>query len=313
MRVVALFSCLLFIVGNAQAYDVDVRDYGAAGDGVTDDTLAFQAALDGRGDAGGGAVIVPRGKYRIEGTLTIPPSVTLEGTWRAPATVHKYHAETDEPMVELDRPGAQVPELDEFQIGPELTGSVLFALAGKGEEDGTPFIMLHTNSTLKGVTIFYPEQTKTNPPIAYPWTVASAGADNCAIIDVLMVNPYQAVDFGNRVAGRHYIRGLYAQALRRGLYVDRCLDIGRLENIHFWPFWTAADEDSPVAEYTQEHGEAFIFGRSDWQYVSNCFAISYNVGMRFIRSKDEGPYGGGGNYLLTQSGADMCNIAVLVE
>ncbi|MFO7994811.1 MAG: hypothetical protein R6U69_11750, partial [Marinobacter sp.] len=30
----------------------------------------------------------------------------------------------------------------EFQIGPELTGSVLFALAGKGEEDGTPFIML---------------------------------------------------------------------------------------------------------------------------------------------------------------------------
>jgi hypothetical protein len=132
-------------------------------------------------------------------------------------------------------------------------------------------------------------------------------------VDVLMVNPYQAVDFGSIVAGRHYIRNLYAQPLRRGLYVGLCLDIGRIENVHFWPFWTAADADSPVAKFMLEQGEAFIFGRADWEYVTNCFAISYKTGIRFMRGIGTGPYVGAGNYLLTQTGADCCETAVLVE
>lgn len=272
-----------------------VRDFGAVGDGATDDTIAFQKAMDARAASGGGVVRVPSGRYLIRTHLLVPRSVTLEGDWRAPPTVDRYHS------------GA-VPASP-----PELGGSVLLAVEGAGQEDGTPFIRLNTNSTLKGLTIFYPEQTKTNPPRPYPWTVQSAGADNPAVVDVLMVNPYQAVDFGSNVAGRHYVRNLYAQPLRRGLYVDRCLDIGRVENVHFWPFWTAADPDSPVGAFMLEHGEAFIFGRSDWEYVSGCFAISYNVGIRFIRGKGDGPFAGGGNYLLTQSGADMCRTAVLVE
>jgi hypothetical protein len=92
-----------------------------------------------------------------------------------------------------------------------------------------------------------------------------------------------------------------------------CLDVGRLEDIHLWPFWTAADADSPVGKFMLEQGEAFIFGRADWEYVTNCFAIGYKVGMRFIRSHATGPFEGGGNYLLTQSGADCCDAAVLVE
>jgi len=280
----------------SMAGPLNVRDFGAKGDGVADDTAAFRKAMEDCSAKGGGIVTVPAGKYLIKSHLSIPASVTLEGAWRAPATVHKYHKVPDQP-----------------ESGPELTGSVLLAVEGAGDENGTPFIMLNTNSCLKGVTIFYPEQTRTNPPKAYPWTVASAGADNCSIVDVLMVNPYQAVDFGSRVAGRHYIRNLYAQPLRKGLYVDLCLDIGRIENIHFWPFWTAADKDSPIAKYMLENGEAFIFGRSDWQYVTNCFAISYKVGMKFIKGIGTGPYVGAGNYLLTQSGADACDIAVLVE
>ena len=32
------------------------------------------------------------------------------------------------------------------------------------------------------------------------------------------------------------------------------------------------------------HGEAFIFGRSDWQYVLNTFCFGYNVGYKFIQT-----------------------------
>ena len=284
------------ITTSAAGYaDLNVRDFGAKGDAKTDDTSALRQAMDECAKQGGGIVEVPTGKYLIKTHLTIPRSVTLEGKWRAPATVNEYHAGGN-------------PE-----AGPDLTGSVLLVVEGAGNPEGTPFISLDRNSTLKGVTIFYPEQTKTNPPIAYPWTVRCSGADNCSIVDVLMVNPYQAVDFGSHASGRHFIRNLYAQPLYRGLYVDLCLDVGRLENIHFWPFWTAADKDSPVGKFMMEKGEAFVFGRSDWEYVTNCFAIGYHVGMKFIRGRGTGPYEGAGNYLLTQSGADLCDIAVLVE
>ena len=181
---------------------------GAKGDGQTDDTAAFQRALDAVASAGGGIVSVPVGKYLIKGHLTIPENVTLEGIWRAPVNGRPFDS-----------------------------GSALLATEGQGDADGAPFIAMSTNSALSGLTILYPEQVIANPPRAYPWTVQSVeGADNCAIRNVTMVNPYQAVDFGTHVTGRHFIDGLYAYPLFKGIYINQCYDVGRIQNIHFWPF-----------------------------------------------------------------------------
>ena len=46
----------------------NVLDYGATGDGVTDDTAALQAALDTNSVA-----YLPAGKYRITSELIIDP------------------------------------------------------------------------------------------------------------------------------------------------------------------------------------------------------------------------------------------------
>jgi hypothetical protein len=54
---------------------VSVKDFGAVGDGVTDDTAAIQAALD----SGAKLILLPRGDYKITSTLTIPTSVILRG------------------------------------------------------------------------------------------------------------------------------------------------------------------------------------------------------------------------------------------
>lgn len=56
---------------------VDVRDYGARGDGITDDTAAFvaaDAAADGR------VIMVPRGTYRLAGNVTFRHRARFEGT-----------------------------------------------------------------------------------------------------------------------------------------------------------------------------------------------------------------------------------------
>jgi hypothetical protein len=49
---------------------VSVKDFGARGDGITDDAPAIQAALDSV-PAGGGTVLVPAGDYRLGRTLVI--------------------------------------------------------------------------------------------------------------------------------------------------------------------------------------------------------------------------------------------------
>ncbi len=63
---------------------VDVRDYGAIGDGVTDDYAAFAAADDA---ASGKRVVVPPGTYFISSNLTFENPVQFEGTLAMPAAV----------------------------------------------------------------------------------------------------------------------------------------------------------------------------------------------------------------------------------
>lgn len=48
----------------------NVRDYGAAADGITNDSSAFQAALDALDSAGGGILVVPPGIYLIQTDIT---------------------------------------------------------------------------------------------------------------------------------------------------------------------------------------------------------------------------------------------------
>lgn len=57
---------------------LNVRDFGAQGDNVTDDTTAIQEAL--AACPMGGIVYMPAGAYRASAPLTIPPAVTLLGT-----------------------------------------------------------------------------------------------------------------------------------------------------------------------------------------------------------------------------------------
>ena len=259
------------------AQDVlSVRDFGALGDGTTDDTAAFRAALEAAAARPGTVVSVPIGNYLIASSLTIPAFTTLEGVWRSPTA------------------------------WSARKGSTLLATYGKGDEDGPPFMALHANATVKGITVFHPDQDPGNP-VPYPWTIGAAGGDNVAIIDVLLVNPYQGVDLGRAPAGRHYVRNLYGQPLRRGMFIDQIYDVGRVENVHFWPFWTW-DQESGIREWLAENGEAFIIGRTDWQYMANTFCFGYRIGYRFVRT----PHGtANGNFL--GIGADATCTAVQVD
>jgi hypothetical protein len=263
----------------------NVMNYGAVGDRAADDTAAFQRALDAASKTRGGTVYAPPGRYLFRGSLTMPEGVTLRGSY---SCVPSHTGLRDR------RPPAQP--------NPGEDGTALFVTAGKGQEDGQPFLTLNTNSTVVGLTIYYPEQVTDAVPAAYPWTIVMRGK-NPAVLDVELLNPYQGIDASRNE--RHNIRNVTGQPLRRGLLVDAIYDIGRVENVHFNPWWSG---HSKVYQWQTENGEAFIFGRADWEYVFNTFAFGYHVGYKFIRSATGEC---NGNFL--GIGADDCNRAVLVE
>ena len=244
--------------------------FGAVGDGKTDDTASIQKALNAAGLTGG-VVLLPTGNFLVKGNLVVHANVTLEGVFRAPTARSQGY------------------------------GATILATGGKGNANGEPLFFLKANAAIKGLTVFYPEQDA-KKPVAYPWCIRGQG-DNVAVIDVLMVNPWNAVDFGTHPCGRHLISGLHGQPLHTGIFVDQCLDCGRIENVHFWPFWT----NEPLVA-TRKTGTAFRFARTDWQMLTNIFCLGYQTGFHFTAVRHDA-----GNAMIVNSGADLCDVAVRVE
>jgi hypothetical protein len=252
------------------------------GDGTTDNTAAFQKALEEAASKRLTEVTVPVGRYSFSGRLTIPKEVALRGTFAyAPS-----HAGVRDKSAEK----------------PEY-GSVLLVRGDAGNESAPAFIQLQTNSVVQGLCIYYPDQKEdAAEPIAYPYTIAMRG-NNPAVIDCELLNPYNGIDACQNQ--RALIRNVHGQPLHIGIYVNDIYDIGRIENVHWNPWWSL---NTPVYNWQMEHGVGFLFGRTDWHYVLNTFCFGYHIGYHFIETKSGVT---NGNFL--GIGADNCQTALVVE
>lgn len=256
-----------------------VLDYGARGDNLTDCTSGFNAALEAAGNAGGGIVFIPSGVYRFGGHLAVPSGVTLRGTYSV------------------------VPSHDLRGSPIAHDGSILIPTEGRGQVDAPPFIHVQANAAAVGFVVYYEEQESVSTPVPYPWTFFMDG-NNGAVTDVELLGCFNCVNATR--AGRHYIARLQGQPINIGIFVDETYDIGRIEDVHWNPWYSSS---KPFVEYQLMHGRAFVFGRSDWEYVFNCFCFGYSVGYHFIETATGAM---NGNFL--GIGADLAiNASVLVD
>jgi len=231
----------------------DVKAVGAKADGITDDTAAIQRAIDKLSNTGG-QVYLPPGKYLVAGTLHVPNGVAVVGANQAP-----------------------------MHIEP-LTGTVILATGGRDHEDAPALFEMGSGSTVKGITVYYPEQLPEDIH-PYPWTFHLMGGDN-TVDTVTLINSYNGISVGGpKGCVRHRICNVFGCVLRRGIRVDHTGDIGRIENIqfhcHFWSHPATNGKWEPVLAYMWNNLEAFIFGMSDWQYVFNTFVYGAKIAYHF--------------------------------
>ena len=78
MKKVSLFLSLLLVITSAfyQKKDFVITAYGAKPDGVTNNVSAIQKAIDDATNAGGGRVVIPRGRF-LSGVIHLKSNVEL--------------------------------------------------------------------------------------------------------------------------------------------------------------------------------------------------------------------------------------------
>src|SRR5215217_6593342 len=119
----------------AYAATFNVRDFGATGNGSTNDSAAIQRAIDAAANAGGGIVQFPSGSYKSANTIHLKSNITIQ--LDSGSTVVGSSADTYDPP----EPNA----FDQFQdfghshfhnamfFGDRLTG---IGFVGSGTLDG---------------------------------------------------------------------------------------------------------------------------------------------------------------------------------
>lgn len=163
----------------ADSDTLNVRDFGATGDGVTKDTAAIQKALDTCATAGGGTVVVPSGIY-LTGSIVVGANTTLE---------LDSHAEILGSSDIADYPLQQVRWEGEFRDGHRAlisaTDAANVIIGGGGTIFGPPITLSHlrnprgpvlielsncTNAVLENFTAQYEQLWSIHPLLCQNFT-----------------------------------------------------------------------------------------------------------------------------------------------
>jgi F5/8 type C domain/Pectate lyase superfamily protein len=262
--------------------------YGAKGDAATDDTDAVKNAISDMAKSGG-TVFFPSGEYRLTSELVVPTGVELRGVGESP-----HHAET--------------------------FGSVLDVVAGKGDENGKPFITLSAHSGLRGLTFHYPEQDTTNVT-PYPWMIRGAG-DGVWLINLSSTLPYRMVDLATVKCDNHFLDYVAGNALQEAFRIGGGSTGGRVLNCqlneNYYAF-TDKYANSPsrlkngnaagdaTFNYSKAHELAYVIGDCTNEILFQNFVYGANKGI-VLTGTDTGPSG----WCMGQGG-DTCQYDIWAE
>lgn len=267
----------------------NVMDYGAVGDGVTDDTAAIQAAIDAAFAAGGGIVCFPVARYMTTGVLSLSHGVSLNGEALGP-----FDALTSNPLVITAAPTILITNTS----SPFITQS--------GGDRGA--------NAITNLMFGYPNQVlpTSPPPTVYPFTI-QLDQGGTLIQGCSFINSYNCI-YVRR--GRTYIHQCKIGALNIGVQYDRATDFNFLTETIFTPTYDyALGYSFPQAmdTYLYSSGsKAINIMRADSLQITNVGVFgAYNFGVYITDSPTEVPSSSYG--FISSLHLDTCSTALFAN
>lgn len=176
---------------------INVKDYGAVGDGLVDDSAAIQAALNS-----GQHVYIPTGYYLINSALTFNQQgqmVSGDGRNRSLLIVN--------PTFDLSAQGV-----------------LIFATGEEGPQ-------------LEDFGIYFDQPDTSDRPalVPYPVAIYAVNIARFTIANLKITNAMNGIDMTGNCGGA-FINLLEMSAYNTGIHIDGSLDTIRINQFHFWCF-----------------------------------------------------------------------------
>ena len=224
---------------------VSVKDFGAAGNGSTNDTAAFQAAIDSLGSTGGSVYVPYDMKCLIDSNLTVNANCGIVGP----------HEFVGSPK---DNTSAPYGNLGGALI---INSSATITLKGGAGISG---LLLYR----KGMTFPAAGQD------SFAGTPVNVGGDDIFISKCMILGFQRA--FFSTGHQRQRIEYLYMDNIS-GIEIVNCADISYIRQCHAWPFASIAT--GVLANYQRTGIAYYIRDIGDWAKLTDCFSYGYFRGF----------------------------------
>lgn len=232
---------------------ISVKDFGAVGDGVTNDTAAFQAAIDSLG--GAGQVYVPPGRYYLGSTLTVKANVFLRGAAHNMSEDNVAH------------------NYDNFNNVIFLNPAATINLADGATIDGFQIL----SNLLNGALPFASEAAALASIASWSGTAITQTGSDVKVSNCFIGGFAQAFDSNSKERTKMDWVNIDCIA---GVLIRASYDIARIQNVHCWPFIVAHQSPTLSNATWKRSGSAFkTLTGADGTTFTNCFSYAWDIGF----------------------------------
>jgi hypothetical protein len=254
LSVIATGSTTTRTLANRFSDIINVKDFGAVGDGVADDTAAIQSAIN-QAQIKGSSLYLPAGIYRTTATINITAGVDIFGD--SPKNIS--------------------------QSSLTLKGTWFYI-----NHNGRGFYINSSFSYMSGVNFYRVGTYRDQPNPAPGWTPINNDYDfsfynvsDVVFQEVMLLNPTNGIYYYGGGFGRLNVYNLRMQPFNIGIQIDNAQDVCRFDQIQIWPFWST---DSNVISYQIQNLSGFYLARLDNSFFSNVFVFGARAGFRFFQN-----------------------------